>query len=160
MNNQSLKEDLENFLNKFKSTGTWKIYASQEQHINDVTISGFDNNNLMVTINYLPNSDSDKTDQYIISFDKFMNNFNKDIQESITYNQTGKTEALNLLTEYNQIKLRHINDNYQTIGGKSKRKPFDKCTVAELKEKAKSRNIKGYSKMTKDKLIAALRRKS
>ena len=40
---------------------------------------------------------------------------------------------------------------------KSKRKPFEKCTVQELKEKAKKRKIKGYSNMAKPQLISVLR---
>ena len=44
-------------------------------------------------------------------------------------------------------------------GGKSKRKNFNKCSLKELKEKAKSRKIKKYSKMNKSELIQALRSK-
>lgn len=43
--------------------------------------------------------------------------------------------------------------------GKQKSKPLDKCTVVELKEKAKRRNIKGFSKMNKTELVSVLRRK-
>lgn len=37
------------------------------------------------------------------------------------------------------------------------RKSLEKCTVSELKEKAKSKKITGYSKMLKAELIAAIR---
>jgi large subunit ribosomal protein L21 len=38
------------------------------------------------------------------------------------------------------------------------RKPYEKCTVVELKVKAKDAKVKGYSKMKKAELIAALRK--
>ena len=47
---------------------------------------------------------------------------------------------------------------YPSSSGGS-RKSLNKCTCAELKEKCKTRKIKGYSTMNKDQLIAALRRK-
>jgi hypothetical protein len=55
-------------------------------------------------------------------------------------------------------------ENYPTFrqeGGKSKttRKKLDKLTVVELKEKAKNKKIKGYSKMNKSELINILRSK-
>jgi len=45
------------------------------------------------------------------------------------------------------------------FGGSSKRKNYDKCTVSELKAKASKKKIKGSSKMTKQELINALRKK-
>lgn len=49
-----------------------------------------------------------------------------------------------------------------SMGGKPKPKPkrmtYDQMTVAQLKERAKSRNIKGFSKLTKAELISVLRR--
>jgi hypothetical protein len=45
------------------------------------------------------------------------------------------------------------------LGGKPKRKMLDKCTVPELKAKAKERKITGYTTMKKAELIATLRRK-
>lgn len=45
-----------------------------------------------------------------------------------------------------------------TMGGTT-RKPYEKCTIKELKEKAKNRKVTGYSSMTKASLIAALRTK-
>ena len=37
------------------------------------------------------------------------------------------------------------------------RKSLEKCTVPELREKAKSKKITGYSKLLKAELIAAIR---
>jgi len=58
-----------------------------------------------------------------------------------------------------------VPEDYPTFNrqeaGKSKttRKKLDKLTVVELKEKAKNKKIKGYSKMNKSELINILRGK-
>ncbi len=43
-------------------------------------------------------------------------------------------------------------------GGKKKRTVYEKCTVEELKKKAKKRGIEGYSTMNKSQLIKTLRK--
>jgi hypothetical protein len=64
-----------------------------------------------------------------------------------------------------------VQEDPDIAGGKSKRKPLDKCTLAELKQKArdiiakhaakgkKCEYLKGFSSMSKEELKAALRRK-
>lgn len=44
-------------------------------------------------------------------------------------------------------------------GGKTKRKVYEKCTKKELLQKAKTRNVKGTSSMSKPELIKHLRGK-
>jgi len=49
--------------------------------------------------------------------------------------------------------------NNQNGGKKVSRKPYEKCTVAELKQKATKKGIKGLAKLNKADLIKALRQK-
>ena len=63
--------------------------------------------------------------------------------------------------ETNQEQSGETNEqqNEEQLGGKSlSRKPLDKCTVAELKEKAKKRGIK-VTGLKKDEILAKLRKK-
>lgn len=46
----------------------------------------------------------------------------------------------------------------EVVGGKSKQKRYENCTLAELKSKAAKRNIKGYSTMNKADIIKKLRK--
>lgn len=62
-----------------------------------------------------------------------------------------------LLQVWGNVQILYNMQNSKQDGGK--RKPLTECTVVELKAKARTRNIKGFSCMRKAELVSALRRK-
>jgi hypothetical protein len=62
----------------------------------------------------------------------------------------------NAILKGNPLNL-YVHNIAPTKGGA--RKPLDKCTVVELKAKAKAKNIKGYTTMSKADIIDVLKHK-
>lgn len=54
--------------------------------------------------------------------------------------------------------IRNIPTQGANVGGKPRRRSFESLTVPQLKEYAKRKEIRGYSKLNKAELIAALRK--
>lgn len=131
-----------------ENVSEWKISATeksilelqpQQQQINPIDVIVV---RLSGEVSYYPPL-NDKQD-YSSGVKKLKYNYKKTVLDFVGAN--------NLYTPYLP--------NTTSSGGRKKssaRRPYEKRTVKELKERAKARKIKHYSKMTKAELIAAIR---
>ena len=104
---------------------------------------------------------------------KWTQKLNQTIFESEAYCKTKEDELNNAQVntwfgkEFYYSCSKIDNENWELVrqpniingGKKTKWKPLKSCTVNELKEKAKSNGLSGYSKLNKSELIALLQRK-
>lgn len=89
--------------------------------------------------------------------DDEMKTLNNNEKDGINKEKAQWVTYLKIFSE-SQASISAIKKELDKVGGKPRRRSFESLTVPQLKEYAKRKEIRGYSKLNKAELIAALRK--